>query len=103
MKTVTLELGGKSPNIVFKGANLQEAAKWSVLGVFENMGQSCTASSRTLVEKSVVEEFTKYYLEAVAAIKVGDPLADDTFSGPQNSKVQVRTLQILGVVILVAD
>lgn len=53
LKKVTLELGGKSANIVFESANLEEAAKWAAFGVFENAGQSCTAGSRILVQESV--------------------------------------------------
>lgn len=53
LKKVTLELGGKSANVIFESANLEEAAKWAAFGVFENAGQSCTAGSRILVQESV--------------------------------------------------
>jgi aldehyde dehydrogenase (NAD+) len=92
LKKVTLELGGKSANIVFKGANLAEAAKWAAFGVYENMGQSCSAGSRVLVQDEVYDEFVKLFVEAAEQIVVGDPLDPTTFQGAQVSKVQVSQL-----------
>lgn len=86
---MTLELGGKSANIVFPQANLPEAVKWAAFGVYENMGQSCSAGSRILVHEEVYDEFVRLFVEAVKAIKVGDPLDQKTFQGAQVSKVQV--------------
>lgn len=97
MKAVTLELGGKSANIVFEKADLQEAAKWAVFGVFENMGQSCTAGSRVLVQSSVYDEFCALFVKAVEAIKVGDPADPETFQGSQVNKVQVSIEISIGV------
>ncbi|GAA6006823.1 hypothetical protein JCM10207_009107 [Rhodosporidiobolus poonsookiae] len=96
LKKVTLELGGKSANIVFKDANLAEAAKWAAFGVHENAGQSCSAGSRILVQEDVYEEFLKHFVEANNAIKVGDPLAPDTFQGAQVNKAQFE--KILGYI-----
>ncbi|KEI42001.1 uncharacterized protein L969DRAFT_91469 [Mixia osmundae IAM 14324] len=92
LKRVTLELGGKSPNIVFASANLKEAAKWAAFGVFENMGQSCTAGSRVLVQESIYDEFIKLFVQAAQAVKVGNPLDADTFMGAQISKTHFERI-----------
>ncbi|GAA6042950.1 hypothetical protein JCM8097_000016 [Rhodosporidiobolus ruineniae] len=96
LKKVTLELGGKSANIVFKDANLKEAVKWAAFGVYENMGQSCSAGSRILIQEDIYEEFCKLFVEAAEQIKVGNPLDADTFQGAQVSKVQFD--KILGYI-----
>ncbi|KAL1413794.1 hypothetical protein Q8F55_001577 [Vanrija albida] len=96
LKKVTLELGGKSANIVFSGANLPEAAKWAAFGVYENMGQSCSAGSRVLVQEEVYDEFVKLFVAAASAFKVGPTEDEDTFQGPQVSKVQFD--KILGLI-----
>ena len=96
LKGVTLELGGKSPNIVFSDANLAEAAKWAAFGVYENMGQSCSAGTRILVQDEVYDEFVKLFVAASEAFKVGSPADADTFQGPQVSKVQFE--KILGYI-----
>jgi len=96
LKGVTLELGGKSPNIIFADANLAEAAKWAAFGVFENMGQSCSAGTRILVEESAYDEFVKLFVQATEAFQVGSPSDPETFQGPQVSKVQFE--KILGYI-----
>lgn len=88
LKSVTLELGGKSPNIIFEDANLKEAAKWAAFGVYENMGQSCNAGSRILVQESIYDKFLSLFVEAAQAFQVGDTKDQNTFQGPQISKVQ---------------
>lgn len=93
---MTLELGGKSPNIIFSDANLPEAAKWAAFGVYENMGQSCSAGTRILVQDEVYDEFIKLFVAATEAFKVGSPADVDTFQGPQVSKVQFE--KILGYI-----
>ncbi|AAW42914.1 hypothetical protein CNBD4300 [Cryptococcus deneoformans B-3501A] len=90
LKSVTLELGGKSANIVFDDANLQEAAKWAAFGVYENMGQSCSAGSRVLVQESIYDQFITHFKAAAEAFKVGDPADPDTFQGPQVNEAQFR-------------
>jgi acyl-CoA reductase-like NAD-dependent aldehyde dehydrogenase len=82
IKRVTLELGGKSANIVFADADLEAAAASAPLAVFGNAGQDCCARSRILVEKSAVDRFMKSLEVAVKALKVGDPLDDKTEMGP---------------------
>ncbi|MDP9235730.1 MAG: aldehyde dehydrogenase family protein, partial [Actinomycetota bacterium] len=88
LKRVTLELGGKSPNIVFADANLKRAAKGSMLGVFVNSGQVCTAGTRILVEKSIHDDFVGSLKEATATMKVGPAFEEDSVMGPVVSQEQ---------------
>ena len=82
VKRVTLELGGKSANIVFADADLERAAATAPYGVFENAGQDCCARSRILVERSVYERFMELLEPAVQGVKVGDPADETTEMGP---------------------
>ena len=82
IKRVTLELGGKSANIVFADADLEKAAASAPLAVFGNAGQDCCARSRILVERSALDRFMDSLEEAVEALRVGDPLDPDTQMGP---------------------
>ncbi|TMD37988.1 MAG: aldehyde dehydrogenase [Chloroflexi bacterium] len=82
IKRVTLELGGKSANIVFADADLEQAAASAPLAVFGNAGQDCCARSRILVERSAVDRFMKALETSVKALKVGDPLDEKTEMGP---------------------
>jgi acyl-CoA reductase-like NAD-dependent aldehyde dehydrogenase len=82
IKRVTLELGGKSPNLIFADADLAAAAAAAPSAVFGNAGQDCCARSRILVQASVVDEFMAELERAVTAIRVGDPLDEATEMGP---------------------
>jgi len=82
IKRVTLELGGKSANIVFADADLERAAAAAPSAVFANAGQDCCARSRILVEASVLDDFLALLQPAVEAIRVGDPLDEATDMGP---------------------
>ncbi len=82
LKPVTLELGGKSANIVFADADLEKAAAGVPGSVFDNAGQDCCARSRLLVERRVFDRFLEMLEPAVAAWKVGDPTNEDTQMGP---------------------
>ena len=82
IKRVTLELGGKSANVVFADADLERAATSAPDGVFDNAGQDCCARSRILVEKSVFDEFLSLMEPAVKGFKVGDPLDENVEMGP---------------------
>src|SRR4051794_3081575 len=82
IKRVTLELGGKSPNIVFADADVAAAAAAAPGGVFDNAGQDCCARSRILVERPALDEFLAALEPAVRAIRVGDPLDESTVMGP---------------------
>jgi (Z)-2-((N-methylformamido)methylene)-5-hydroxybutyrolactone dehydrogenase len=82
MKRVSLELGGKSPNIVFDDADLDLAAAGVVSGIFGAAGQMCTAGSRLLVHSSIKEAFTEKVLHAARSIRLGDPMDPQTNVGP---------------------
>ncbi|GAA1265078.1 aldehyde dehydrogenase family protein [Kitasatospora nipponensis] len=82
VKPVTLELGGKSANIVFADADLARAAATAPYAVFDNAGQDCCARSRILVQESVLEEFLALLEPAVLGVKVGDPRDEQTEMGP---------------------
>jgi len=82
VKRVTLELGGKSANVVFADADLEKAAASAPLAVFGNAGQDCCARSRILVERSAIEPFLEALEREVKALRVGDPLDDATQMGP---------------------
>ncbi len=92
IKRVTLELGGKSANVVFADADLEKAAAAAPSAVFGNSGQDCCARSRILVERSALERFMSALEEAVEAIAVGDPLDDATEMGPLISADQRETV-----------
>jgi acyl-CoA reductase-like NAD-dependent aldehyde dehydrogenase len=82
IKRVTLELGGKSANVVFADADLERAAAGAPLAVFGNAGQDCCARSRILVERAALDRFMALLGKAVEDLRVGDPLADETQMGP---------------------
>ncbi|MGH7760237.1 MAG: aldehyde dehydrogenase family protein [Candidatus Dormibacteraceae bacterium] len=82
IKRVTLELGGKSVNMVFADADLEKAAATAPLAVFGNAGQDCCARSRILVERSALDRFMQALEKSIKALKVGDPLDDKTEMGP---------------------
>ena len=88
IKRVTLELGGKSANVVFGDADLEAAAASAPLAVFGNAGQDCCARSRILVEESALDRFMELLGEAVEALAVGDPLDERTQMGPLISEDQ---------------
>jgi acyl-CoA reductase-like NAD-dependent aldehyde dehydrogenase len=92
IKRVTLELGGKSANIVYADADLEQAAASAPSAVFGNAGQDCCARSRILVERSALDRFMEVLEEAVEAIRVGDPLDDSTEMGPLISEDQRETV-----------
>jgi acyl-CoA reductase-like NAD-dependent aldehyde dehydrogenase len=82
VKRVTLELGGKSANIVFADADLEQAAAAAPMAVFDNAGQDCCARSRILVQRSVYERFMELFEPAVRGVVVADPSRDSTQMGP---------------------
>ncbi|KAH7876625.1 aldehyde dehydrogenase [Lentinula edodes] len=90
LKVVTLELGGKSPNIIFNDADLEQAVKWAAIGIFSNSGQVCTAGSRIFVQEGIYDAFIKAFSEAAAGVntKTGDPFAEGTIHGPVVSQTQ---------------
>jgi acyl-CoA reductase-like NAD-dependent aldehyde dehydrogenase len=82
VKRLTLELGGKSANIVFADSDLERAAATAPYAVFDNAGQDCCARSRILVQRSVLDRFMELLEPAVKGVKVGDPASADTEMGP---------------------
>jgi betaine-aldehyde dehydrogenase len=92
IKRVTLELGGKSANIVFADADLEAAAAAAPLAVFGNAGQDCCARSRILVQEQALDRFLELLEPAVKALRVGDPLDDATEMGPLISADQLETV-----------
>jgi acyl-CoA reductase-like NAD-dependent aldehyde dehydrogenase len=90
LKRITLELGGKSPNIVFPDADLRRASKGSMLGVFLNSGQVCTAGTRILVDKSIHDDFVDSLVSATEAMQLGPGLDEDTALGPVVSEEQLK-------------
>ncbi|CAO0797014.1 unnamed protein product [Mucor circinelloides] len=88
LKKVTLELGGKSPNIIFDDADLDQAVRWAHKGIFFNHGQCCCAGSRIYVQESIHDKFLEKFKEYTSQTKLGNPHDDDTFQGPQVSQTQ---------------
>jgi aldehyde dehydrogenase (NAD+) len=91
-KRVTLELGGKSANIIFADANLERAVHAASSGIFFNAGQVCSAGSRVLVQRSVYDEVVDRLTERARVIRVGDPRAAETTMGPVISEGQMKTI-----------
>jgi len=96
MKRVTVELGGKSPNIVFADADLDKAVPAAATAVFANSGQICSAGTRLFVQSSIREEFMERLAAYTRTIRVGDPLDSETAIGPVVSKPQMD--KILGFI-----
>ncbi|QDS74652.1 Aldehyde dehydrogenase [Venturia effusa] len=88
LKKVTLELGGKSPNIIFDDADIDNAISWVNFGIFFNHGQCCCAGSRVYVQEGIYDKFIQRFKERATKNVVGDPFKPDTFQGPQVSQLQ---------------
>jgi len=89
LRNITLETGGKSPLLVFEDANLEQAVRWSHVGIMSNQGQICTATSRILVQKDVAGNFLTMFKEQIKQVSViGDQWSQDTFQGPQVTRQQ---------------
>ncbi|KAH7127338.1 putative aldehyde dehydrogenase [Dactylonectria macrodidyma] len=88
LKPITLELGGKGPNIVFDDANFEAALEWTSFGIFYNSGQVCAAGSRIYVQSRIYKRFLQALKDKAAAIVVGNPFNPNTFQGPQTSQAQ---------------
>ena len=92
IKRVTLELGGKSANVVFEDADLERAAAAAPYAVFDNAGQDCCARSRIFVQRSVYDRFLELLVAATGRLKVGDPAAEETEMGPLISAAHRETV-----------
>jgi acyl-CoA reductase-like NAD-dependent aldehyde dehydrogenase len=93
VKKISLELGGKSPNIIFADSNLQNAVFGALMGIYLNAGQVCQAGSRVLVEQSVHDQFVGMFSGFVGGLKVGDPMDPATRMGPVVSDDQLNTVE----------
>ncbi|SAL74738.1 aldehyde dehydrogenase family protein [Caballeronia telluris] len=91
-KRVTLELGGKSANVIFADANLDAATRAAASGIFFNAGQVCSAGSRVLVQRAVYDDVVERIAERARAIKLGDPSKRETNMGPLISAKQMQTV-----------
>jgi len=91
-KKITLELGGKSANVIFADANLERAARAAASGIFFNAGQVCSAGSRVLVQRAAYDEVVQRLAERARAIQVGDPTHPKTTMGPVISAGQMKTV-----------
>ncbi|MFI5220162.1 MAG: aldehyde dehydrogenase family protein, partial [Bacteroidia bacterium] len=91
-KKLSLELGGKNPNIVFADCNFDEAVKTSVNAAFSNQGEICLCGSRIFIEKPVYEKFKEAFLKRVSTLKVGDPLNDESRMGAIVSKPHMEKI-----------
>lgn len=88
LKKVSLELGGKSPHLIFESANLDQAANWACLGILYNTGQDCTAGSRLYVQDTIYDKFVALLVEKAAQLVIGDGFDEKSGGGPVVSKAQ---------------
>ncbi|XP_024943237.1 cytosolic 10-formyltetrahydrofolate dehydrogenase isoform X2 [Cephus cinctus] len=92
LKKVSLELGGKSPLVIFEDADIQQAVRVGMGSVFFNKGENCIAAGRLFVEESIHDEFVKRVVQEVKKLSIGDPLNRSTSHGPQNHKAHLDKL-----------
>ncbi|XP_059965300.1 cytosolic 10-formyltetrahydrofolate dehydrogenase isoform X1 [Mesoplodon densirostris] len=92
VKKVSLELGGKSPLIIFADSDLRKAVQMGMSSVFFNKGENCIAAGRLFVEDSIHDQFVQRVVEEVGKMKIGSPLDRDTSHGPQNHQAHLRKL-----------
>ena len=92
LKRLSLELGGKSPNIVFADADMEAAVRGAMTGIFYNKGEVCAAGSRLFLEEPIHDEFMAKLTDRVKTLKVGDPMDKATRMGPVVSKAQMETV-----------
>lgn len=93
LKPVSLELGGKSPNIIFEDADIESAVNGSMFGIYFAQGQVCAAGSRLFVQESIYDKFMSEYVSKVQSIRVGNPLEPTTQMGPQVSEEQLKRVE----------
>jgi len=93
LKTVTLELGGKSPHIIFDDVDLETAVAKALFGMYTNTGQICSAGTRILVQDTFYDRFVERFIERAGQIKMGNPLDFSTRMGPLVSEEQLRKVQ----------
>ena len=91
LKRTGLELGGKSPNIIFEDADFEGAVEWAMVGIFFNQGEVCSAGSRILIQKSIKDKFVRRLAERANALTIGDPLKNPDM-GPMVSEEHMNTV-----------
>lgn len=96
LKRLSLEMGGKGPNIVFEDANLPAAVGGSAFAIFHNQGQACIAGSRLLLHEAIADEFLEKFIGLAESIRLGNPLDADTEMGPLTSKTHLE--RVLGYI-----
>ena len=89
---VTLELGGKSPNIVFEDADFEAAVMGAISGIFAATGQTCIAGSRLLIQRKIHDKFVKRLIEVASEAKIGDPMSVETHVGPVTTAPQYKKI-----------
>lgn len=89
VKRLTLELGGKSPSVIFDDCDLQLAVNWTAHGIFMNTGQVCMAGSRVFVHAKIYDQFLEKLTERVKSLVIGPPFENDTYMGPVISQAQL--------------
>lgn len=93
LKNITLETGGKSPLLIFPDADLDQAAKWSHMGIMSNQGQICTATSRLFIHRDIFDTFLTQFQELVQSTsKIGDQWDESTYQGPQVTRAQYERI-----------
>ncbi|CAM9011103.1 hypothetical protein WICANDRAFT_30064 [Wickerhamomyces anomalus NRRL Y-366-8] len=98
LKKVTLELGGKSPNIVFNDADIKQTVQSLITGIFFNSGEICCAGSRVYVQDGIYDEVLKEFKSFAEGLKIGNPFEDGVFQGAQTSQMQVdKILQYVDI------
>lgn len=93
LKKFSMELGGKSPFVIFEDANLERALDAALFMIFSNNGERCTAGSRILVQQSIYADFVAKFVERAKRIKVGDPLDESTTIGPMISQAHLAKVR----------
>jgi acyl-CoA reductase-like NAD-dependent aldehyde dehydrogenase len=93
LKPISLELGGKSPNIIFEDASLEDAVNMSAFGIYFAQGQVCAAGSRLFVQESIYDKFMDMFTKKAQSIRVGNPLDPATQMGPQVSEQQLNMIE----------
>ena len=92
IKKVTLELGGKSPNIVFEDADIEAAVMGAISGIFAATGQTCIAGSRLLLQRSIHDQFVERLIDVAGQARIGDPTSPDTNVGPVTTRPQFEKI-----------
>jgi betaine-aldehyde dehydrogenase len=92
IKRISLELGGKSPFVVFADADIEKAVEWIMFGIFWNQGQVCSATSRVLIERSLYEPLLQRLVAEAQKIRIGDGLSEGTLLGPLVNDIQYRAV-----------